>query len=847
MARMTGWEAVVQALRAERVARVYGLPGDPRHLYEALYDAPEIQAVLVRHEASGVFMAMAESRVLGTVGVCHSSPGPGMTNTVSGLLEAHSACQPIVCICTGTPAEYVGMGAFQEHDGVGVARPVTKWSVRVEHPERIPWTMQRAFAVARGGKPGPVYVEIPSDVGLAAAEMDEYRRIPGPLRSAPDPADVRAAAELLRGSSRPVLVAGGGVVASAASEALVRLAEQEQIPVMTTLSGRGSIAEDHELAFGLTGLYRTRPGRDVFNAADLLVTVGARMEGFQSGDWKIYPPGARFLQIDLDPFEIGRNWVPDVALAGDARLALEALAGALAGEPGNRDERGRTAEAAVEAKAAFADEVDRECEAATAVPLQSKRIVHELNRVFGRDTILVNENGGQDLWTYFHPYYRVLDAGHAVVPGEQTCMGAGVTGAVGAKLARPDAKVVCVTGDGAFQMMPQELSTAVQYGAPVTWVVLNTRSLGWSQWRQRDSGRLIATDFESQPDFDGARPRAWLPRRERDRAGRRSPGPRARARPKRRRGAGGGRVRRLELRLLPRLRELPRPHLAGRRGARTLRAGAVTAARASRSRTAAPAGARATDRRLIQSVDRSIQLLNALALSRHPLSVAELAAACELNRSTAWRLLSTLEHHGLVERDGVSQRYAIGYALVRMAAGKTDHAILIRTARPALEKIAAATGETVNLSIVTAAGTAVCIDQVDAVPLVAVNWLDRPLPWHCTSAGKLHLAFLAPDELDAYLAQGPFEALTGDTITDPARLREELALTRERGYSLNVNELEVGLHSVSAGVPLAGRPVAMISVSGPSFRLPESVLHRLGDELVETGLEVGSQLGAQMA
>jgi acetolactate synthase I/II/III large subunit len=501
VARMTGWQAVVAALRAEQVPRVYGLPGDPRQLYEALYDAPEIQAVLVRHEASGVFMAMAESRVLGTVGICHASPGPGMTNTVSGLLEAYSACQPIVCVATGTPGAYIGMGAFQEHDGVGAARPVTKWSTRVERPERIPWTMQRAFAVARSGKPGPVYVEVPSDVGLAEAEMEEYHRIPGPLRSAPDPSDVREAADLLQGSARPVLVAGGGVVASAAATALVGLAEQEHIPVMTTLSGRGSIAEDHDLAFGLAGLYRTRPGRDVFNAADVLVTVGARMEGFQSGDWKIYPRNARFVQIDLDPFEIGRNWVPDVALAGDARLALEALAGALAHAPGNREERCRTTGAAVAAKAAFAEEVDRECEAATAVPLQSKRIVHELNDVFGRDTILVNENGGQDLWSYFHPYYRVLDVGDVVVPGEQTCMGAGVTGAVGAKLARPDKKVVCVTGDGAFQMMPQELSTAVQYGAPVTWLVLNTRSLGWSQWRQRDSGRYIATDFESQPDF----------------------------------------------------------------------------------------------------------------------------------------------------------------------------------------------------------------------------------------------------------------------------------------------------------------------------------------------------------
>ena len=501
MERKTGWEAVVEALRAERVPRVYGLPGDPRHLYDALYDAPEIRPILVRHEGSGGFMAMAEARLLGAVAVCHASPGPGMANTISALLEAYSACQPVLCIATGTPGAYLGMGAFQEHDGVGTAGPVTKWSTRVERPERIPWAMRRAFAVARGGKPGPVYVEIPADVGLAHAEMEPYRRVPGPLRSAPDPTLVAAAAELLRASERPVIVAGGGVVASAAGPQLEALAERERIPVMTTVSGRGAIREDHELAFGLTGLFRTRPGRDVYNGADLLVTVGSRMEGFQSGDWRIFPDAARLVQIDLDPFEIGRNWVPDAAVLGDARLCLEALHDLLAEDPGRRGERDKTAGNAICVKDQFLVEVDRECAAAIEVPLRSKRIVHELNRIYGNDTILVNENGGQDVWTYYHPYYRVLDAGDVVTPGEQTCMGGGVTAAVGAKLARPDKKVVCVAGDGAFQMMPQELSTAVQHGAPVTWVVLNTNSLGWSKWRQRPTGRYIAVDFEAQPDF----------------------------------------------------------------------------------------------------------------------------------------------------------------------------------------------------------------------------------------------------------------------------------------------------------------------------------------------------------
>jgi DNA-binding IclR family transcriptional regulator len=229
------------------------------------------------------------------------------------------------------------------------------------------------------------------------------------------------------------------------------------------------------------------------------------------------------------------------------------------------------------------------------------------------------------------------------------------------------------------------------------------------------------------------------------------------------------------------------------------------------------------------------------------MSVAELADDCGLNRSTAWRLLVTLEHHGLVERDGVSQRYAIGYGLVRLAAGKTDHAILIRTARPVLERIASDTHETVNLSLATATGTVVCIDQVDAVPLVSVNWLDRPLPWHCTSAGKLHLAYLAPAEVDAYLARTPLDAKTPRTLTDPEKLRADLARARKRGYSLMLEELEAGLHAVSAGIVSHGGPVAIVSVSGPAFRLPVTVLHRIGRTLASAGAEIAHRLDVDPA
>jgi acetolactate synthase-1/2/3 large subunit len=268
---------------------------------------------------------------------------------------------------------------------------------------------------------------------------------------------------------------------------------------MTTPSGRGSIREDHPLSIGQVGLYRTQLGMQASENADLLITVGSRNEEFQTGAWRIFPTGARFVQIDIAPFEIGRNWLPDVAILGDAKLVLSDLLETLPAQP-RAEWRARGAEWA-QAKRAYEAEVAAEC-LREERPLGSKRVVFELNQVFGRETILVHENGSQDLWSYYSPYYQVLDWNGVVAPGEQTCMGAGVTGCIGAKLAHPDKKVVCVTGDGAFQMYGQDLPTAKQYNAAVTWVVLNNFGLGWPKYGQKHlDERYIAVDFEVQPDF----------------------------------------------------------------------------------------------------------------------------------------------------------------------------------------------------------------------------------------------------------------------------------------------------------------------------------------------------------
>jgi len=497
---MNTWQAIVEALKVEGIGHIFGLPGGDA-FYDALYDAPEIEPVLVREESSGVFMAMAYARMTGKPGICYAASGPGVANLVPGIMEADSACVPVIAICGASNAANAGMGAFQEVDQIGIVKPITKWAQRINQAKRTPWIMRRAFSLAANGKPGPVFIEVPKDLGAVEDVVPDYVPAVYPLRPAGDPAMIEAAAELLLEADRPLIVAGGGAFYSRAFQQLRELAETLDAPVMTTPCGRSILPEDHPLAFGQVGLYFSRLGERVYGEADLLMTVGSRNEDFQSGKQQFFPEGAKYIQIDIDPHEIGRNWIPDVPIVGDAGMVLEALSRCVGEELGGVGRKNEWTQELLIAKECHEAEVQSECQT-DEIPIKTRRIVWELNQVFGKDTILVNENGSQDLWSYYCPYYKVLDIDCCIAPGEQTCMGLGVTGAIGAKLARPSKKVVCVTGDGAFQMFMKELPTAVQHSAPVTYIVLNNFSLGWIKFGQKRRGdRFISTDFHVQPDF----------------------------------------------------------------------------------------------------------------------------------------------------------------------------------------------------------------------------------------------------------------------------------------------------------------------------------------------------------
>jgi len=501
---MNAWEAIGNMVKAQGIEFVFGLGDTDLSLFA---EKAGITPINLRYEGSAPFMARAYSRLSGKPGVCSASPGPGVANLVPGVLEAYSGCSPLVVLCQAASQKTVGMGEFQECDQLAMMKPITKWSARVPYTERIPWFIQRAFSLAMNGQPGPVYVELPFDVGGVfhhdMVEMEEPEYVPAKrILLAGTSELIDEAANLLIKAERVVAIAGNGAVCSGASKEFQEFVEILGIPFLTTPGGRGILSEKHPLALGGCGLYRTQVGKKVYSEATLVITVGSRNESFQTHEFKDFPEGAKFIQIDISPFEIGRNWMPDASVIGDAKIVLRQFVETIKRKTEkkvNFEEMPQVKEV-VKAKKEFEKKVETEC-MTEAIPTPAKRIVYELSRVFGKNTILVNENGSQDCWSYFFPYYTVQDGSECVPVAEQTCMGMGVVGAIAAKLTKPEKNVVCVTGDGAFQMYMKELPTAAQYKAGCTWVVLNNSALGWPKFEQIEAVGWDTTTFKVQPDF----------------------------------------------------------------------------------------------------------------------------------------------------------------------------------------------------------------------------------------------------------------------------------------------------------------------------------------------------------
>jgi len=510
MPMISGGQAVVEVLKAEGVRFIFGLPGAHTiSIYDALYGSREIRHILVRHEQAAANMAAAYAMLTGEPGICCATAGPGATNLLTGIAEAFAGALPVIAL-TGRGATSIAQrGACQEVPQEKIFAPVTKWSVRVDRSDLIVDTLRRAFRIARTGKPGPVLIDFPMDILMASVEFNGYvpvGKLPAPRG---DSNLVVAATERLLNSRRPIVIAGGGCVMSGAFQSLREIAETLGLPVLTTLSGRGSFPDDHPLAAGGLGLHRNPVSKRLLNEADVVLGLGCRFEQMETNWTPDYLPAsdACYVQVDVDPNEIGRCVLPEIGIVGDIALVLKDMLSVMK-ERGGPDHRSdfvslpRIKEL-VDLKVQL--EFDTEMGASTdEVPLSPLKVVSEVRKTFPRETSVAIDIGClAQAWGGAFPYFKIYEPRSCIPCTNFYAMGFAASAIPVAKLVYPGRPAVAICGDGSFQMFMHVLPVACDHQLPVTWCILNNGGLGSIMDIQDGAfrGRRIATAFEVQPDF----------------------------------------------------------------------------------------------------------------------------------------------------------------------------------------------------------------------------------------------------------------------------------------------------------------------------------------------------------
>jgi acetolactate synthase-1/2/3 large subunit len=480
---MNGADAVLRSLEAEGVEVVFGLPGGAvLPLYDAMARGTTIRHVLARHEQGAGHMAEGYARASGKVGVAVATSGPGATNLVTPIADAWMDSTPLVCITGQVRTHLIGTDAFQECDIVGVTIPIVKHSWLVQDVAEIPQVLKDAFHVARSGRCGPVLVDIPRDVQEAETEFEYPAEpdLPGwrPPRRV-HARQVEAAAEALARAEKPVLYVGGGVLNAGACAELLELAEAVRAPVVTTLMAKGAFPETHELFFGWPGMHGPKWSNWAMNKCDLLVAVGARFDDRVTGRLSAFAPAATVVHLDIDPAEIGKLRAADIPVVGPLAEVLAGMADRLraTGAAPRTDEWLRQLDE-------WRDEFPLRYSRNGGGMLKPQAVLETLRDLTaGRDDVVWTTGVGQhQMWAM---QYLVCDHPRTfVTSGGLGTMGYGLPAAVGAKAARPDATVVCVDGDGCFQMTCQELATAVLEDLPIVVVIVNNGYLGMvQQWQ----------------------------------------------------------------------------------------------------------------------------------------------------------------------------------------------------------------------------------------------------------------------------------------------------------------------------------------------------------------------------
>ncbi len=504
---VTGAKSVVRSLEEAGVEIVFGIPGGAvLPVYDPLLDSEKVRHVLVRHEQGAGHAATGYAQASGKVGVCMATSGPGATNLVTPIADAHMDSVPLVAITGQVGRPLIGTDGFQEADICGITMPITKHNFMVTDPAEIPMVIAQAFYLASTGRPGPVLVDIPKDI-LQAETVFSWPtdvHLPG-YRPAvkPHAGQINAAAKLIAAARRPVYYVGGGVLKAHATEQIKVLAELTGIPVVTTLMARGAFPDSHIQHLGMPGMHGTVAAVAAMQRADLIVALGARFDDRVTGQLSTFAPDATIIHADIDPAEIGKNRAVDVPIVGDAKEVISELIAAVAIE--------QTSGVVADLTAWWAelDEIRETFPLGYDWPsdgsLSPQYVIERLGKISGPDTIFAAGVGQHQMWaaqfiSYEKPYTWLNSGGLGT-------MGYAVPAAMGAKMGSPDSVVWAIDGDGCFQMTNQELATCAIEGIPIKVAIINNGNLGMvRQWQtlfygERYSQTDLGTHKHRIPDF----------------------------------------------------------------------------------------------------------------------------------------------------------------------------------------------------------------------------------------------------------------------------------------------------------------------------------------------------------
>jgi len=492
--KISGSEIFIRSLKEEKVSHIFGFPGATiLGIYNQLLDS-DIQHILVRHEQGAIHAADGYARASGKPGVCLVTSGPGATNTVTGVATAFMDSIPVVIFTGQVPTSMIGNDAFQEVDIVGITRSITKHNYLVSQVKDLARIIKEAFHIATTGRPGPVLVDLPRDVLMDEAEFHYPAEVsirgykPNYIGH---PKQIEAALKLIAKAKRPVIYSGGGVIRSGARQELLELVNKTNIPTTSTLMGLGGIPGDHPRFLGMLGMHGTKYANLAVTECDLLIAIGARFDDRATGKLEKFAPKAKYIHIDIDPATISKNVRVHIPIVGDAKLILREINKAVV--PGDYS---AWIERIEEWKREFPLSYQQDDEI-----IKPQYVIEQIYDLVKDRAIIATDVGQHQMWVAH--YYKFNDRRILLTSGGLGTMGYGFPAAIGAQVACPDKLVFDIAGDGSFQMVLQELATAVQYNLPVKVAIINNQCLGMvRQWQELFMNkRYSGVCLKCAPDF----------------------------------------------------------------------------------------------------------------------------------------------------------------------------------------------------------------------------------------------------------------------------------------------------------------------------------------------------------